>query len=172
MKCEENRIVIWYNWFMLFFVAVSLGMMIAVLMELPKITVSSREGKTALACFFALWFGILLSVTRYALRSCQTVTVDLRGVRRRQIFSTLELSWSEIGDWGVISDRKPGGIGWPRAGTLYFSREPVEKTAFGTRRYRGDVIRVMLFDMEDSRVWQQILPLCQSRSMVKPRIDG
>lgn len=171
MKCEENRIVIWYNWFMLFFAAVPVGMMLAPMKEISRITVQSPWEKAILFCFFAAWYGALIFEACFILRFCQTVTVDLRGVRRRSLFSTLELSWSEIGDWGLVAEGKQRGLR-PKAGSLYFSREPVEKTTSGKRRYRGDVIRVMLFDMDDSRVWQQILPLCQSRSMVKPRIDG
>ena len=171
MKCRQDRIVIWYGWLMLIFVAVPVGMMIVVLKQIPKITVRSAGSKALLICFFAAWFGILISVVCRALRLCQTVTIDLRGVRSRRLFSTLELSWSEIGDWGVVAEGRQRGVK-PKAGSLYFSREPVEKTTFGKRRYRGDVIRVMLFDMDDSRVWQQIVPLCQSRSMVKPQFAG
>ena len=126
MNCKEDRIVIWYGWLMLIFVAVPVGMMIVVLKEIPNITVRSAGSKALLICFFAAWFGILISVICYALRLCQTVTIDLRGVRRRRLFSTLELSWSEIGI-GAWLRRESRGASNPKLAPSIFPGNPSKK---------------------------------------------
>ena len=176
MKYTENRVVIWQGWLFLIFPAVCLTMVVfAAASILPYLAVGELLGWVGVLAYviLALFFGILLFLAYTVLRNeCQTVVVDAEGVRRRGVFSGLELGWGEIGEYGFVVDGTRRGNFITQSYILYFSREPQDRTRLGRLRLRGDVIRVRISGMQRESVLSELIPLCEQRSMVRPRIDS
>ena len=176
MKIESDRVVIWQGWLMLLFSLFGVWMAAKGIPPMLSLSFGRTPGflRLLLVLLLAAWVGAILFFILLGLRQCQTVTIDLRGVRRRGLARPLELGWGEIGEYGLVAwerdsqGRRKRQTPW----VFYFSREPLELDRKGRPKLRGDVIRVWVDQSRRDVIETQVLPLCARRSMAKPRIDA
>ncbi len=119
--------------------------------------------------FLCVWTALVLSFCAYGILSAtKKVFISTEGVVNKTLFSENKFYWTEIEDWGLSYYGRMKNEG--NAYYLYFSKKAQLVRNECSKRLKGKMIKIVIFEDEYEAIVNDIIPFCSNRTFKKPFI--